>query len=110
MPAESVSWNITRRRRVYSERGIYEGWVRVLRIPNPGVLRQKEPLEQSVHSQQSVAGQRDALFAALSDVAVRGNRIERIAEPLQDVDLILVAEVGRPDGPQLQLQDELADH
>ena len=73
------------------------------------MLWQEEALEQAVHPQQPFARQGDTLLAALGDETISSDRIERIAEALQDVDLILVAEVCRTDRTELQLQDELAD-
>src|SRR6185503_12350906 len=43
-------------------------------------------------------------------VALGVERRELVAEALEDVDVVLRGEIRTADAPQLQLQDELADH
>src|SRR2546429_120525 len=114
MPATSVSWNCTRRRSRYSLKGMSScevggqgpPWTR-LRGPNSHVLAEEEARQQHVDPEQSLARQCHRLLARFFQVAFFGERRELVSESVQDVDRVLVPEVGRPYASELQLQHEL---
>src|SRR6266540_1835608 len=79
-------------------------------VADAGVLRQEEPREQGVYPQQPFSRQGDYLCRSRRQIARRVQRVELIAEPVQNVDAVFVPEVWDADGAKLKLQHELADH
>src|SRR5262245_13606931 len=73
------------------------------------MLGQKEPFEQPIDAEQPLARQGYTPLAPFGQIAIGGNRIERLPETLQDVGAVLVAEETWRDGAELQLDDELSD-
>src|SRR6266496_6608108 len=82
----------------------------VSRVSDSRVLRKEEPPEQGVDAQQTFAGKGDRVGIGHRQVALGAERVPLLREPLPDVDLVLVLEVGGPDRSALELQDQLPDH
>src|SRR4029079_6496098 len=78
-------------------------------VANAGVLRQEEARQQTVHAQESIAGQRNRFVGDRLQIPLGLQRLELIAEAFEHIDAILVTKIGGRDRSQLQLKDELVD-
>src|SRR5262245_3452092 len=81
-----------------------------LRVADAAMLRTEEPRQERVDAQQSLPRQRDEVRVRHVEITLTGQRLELRAEGIENVDVVLVLEVCGPDGTELELQDQLANH
>src|SRR5437016_6709862 len=81
-----------------------------LGVTNRRMVREEEAPEQGVHAQETRPRKRYPLRVGLLQVSIGLERRPLLAEPIQHIDVVLGAEVLRPNRPGLQLQHQLANH